>query len=49
MLRATISSVRDVLQVLDLSLLIDRPQRKLGVATVIQTPYGAVEFEAFLQ
>jgi|FreactcultureFD7_1027221.scaffolds.fasta_scaffold08087_2 hypothetical protein len=47
-LRAVASEVRDVLQVLELTLLIDHEARKLGVATVVQTPYGPVEFEAYL-
>lgn len=47
-LRAVASKVRDVNQVLELTLLIDHPARKLGVAVVVQTPYGPVEFEAFL-
>lgn len=48
MLRSVISKVRDVLQVLELTLLIDHTNRKLGVATIVQTPYGPVEFEAYL-
>ena len=48
-LRATASRVRDVLQVLELTLLIDHKNRKLGVAVVVYTPYGPVEFEAFLK
>ena len=47
-LRAVASKVRDVLQVLELTLLIDHENRKLGVATVVYTPYGPVEFEAYL-
>lgn len=47
-LRAAASEVEDVLQVLDLSLLIDHKLRKLGVATIVQTPYGPVQFEAYL-
>lgn len=47
-LRAVASEVRDVLQVLDLSLLVDHKLRKLGVACVVYTPYGSVQFEAYL-
>lgn len=48
-LRAVASEVRDVLQVLDLSLLIDHELRKLGVATIVYTPFGPVQFEAYLK
>jgi hypothetical protein len=47
-LRAVLSSVRDVSQVLELSLLVDHPARKLGVAVVVLTPFGPLQFEAYL-
>lgn len=46
--RAVASDVRDVTQVLYLNLQVERKLRKLGVAIMVQTPYGVVEFEAFL-
>ena len=46
--RACASRVRDVSQVLELHLLIDHANRKLGIALSVATPWGPIELEVFL-
>lgn len=48
LLRASVSEVRDVIQVLDLQLAIDHKERKLGVYLNALTAYGEIELETYL-
>lgn len=48
LLRASVSEVRDIIQVLDLQLAMDHQNRKLSVYLNVLTPYGELTLESFL-